>query len=183
MISNNAQRAFGEMLVQGIKASLLASPDEPIAVTPVAQVEGIAASEIVMLSISSYFFRLVVLVYFTPDEQTKAHFARLNKVPVSAMDAQALVDAIHECGNICCGSINRALSAVFPHVGMSTPNIMDKRCAHYRGVLESSHEQHVAIAIPGGPRLHASLCIKEFADLDFEIEAVPVEAGGELEMF
>lgn len=171
------------MLTQGIKASLLVSPDDPVEITPIADVTGIAASKIVMLSVSSYYFRLMVLIYFTPDEQTKAHFASINKVAASAMDEQAFIDAIHECGNICCGNVNRALARVFPHVGMSTPNIIDRQCALYRSVLDSTHEQHVAITIPGGPSFHASVCCKAYRELDFEAVVVEEESTGALEMF
>lgn len=183
MISHNAKQALGEMLRQGIKASLLVSPDDPVTITPVEEVGGMAASKIVILSVSSYLFRLMALIYFTPDELTKAHFARINKVSASAMDEQSFNDAILECGNICCGSINRALARVFPHVGMSTPNIIDKQCALYRGVLDSSYEQHVAIAIPDGPTFYASVCIKEYEDLDFEADVAEEAVSGELEMF
>jgi CheY-specific phosphatase CheX len=126
---------------------------------------------------------LLVLIYFTPDALTKAHFAALNKMDVQNMDAQAFTDAISECGNICCGSLNRELAIQFPHVGMSTPNIIDRRCARYLGALGSTHQQHFDIAIPQGPQFHASLCISEFEDLDFDIQISETQSSGELEMF
>jgi hypothetical protein len=183
MISQNAQRSLSQILQQGIKASLLASPLDSVAIEPVADTSGFSCTQIVVLSVSSYLFRLLVLIYFTPDALTKAHFATLNKMDVQSMDARAFADAIGECGNICCGSLNRELAMQFPHVGMSTPNILDRQCALYLGALGSTYQQHFDISIPQGPRLHASLCISEFEDLDFDIQISETNSGGELEMF
>jgi len=183
MISQNAQRSLSEILQQGIRASLLASPLDPVEIEPVADASGFSSTQIVVLSVSSYLFRLQVLIYFTPDTLTKAHFATINKIDLQNMDAKAFADAISECGNICCGSLNRELVMQFPHVGMSTPNIIDRRCALYLGVLGSTYQQHFDISIPQGPRFHASLCISEFEDLDFDIQISETQSGGELEMF
>lgn len=183
MISQNAQRSLSQILQQGIKASLLASPLDPVVIEPVADPSGFSCTQTVVLSVSSYHFRLLVLIYFTPDALTKTYFAALNKMDEQSMDAQAFADAISECGNICCGSLNRELAIQFPHVGMSTPNIIDRRCALYLGVLGSTYQQHFDISIPQGPRFHASLCVNEFEDLDFDIQINETQSGGELEMF
>jgi len=126
---------------------------------------------------------MLVLIYFSPDELTKAHLASINRVDVTTMDTQTFFDVISECGNICCGSVNRDLAQVFPHVGMSTPNIVDKQCAHHLDVLGSSYQHHFAVTIPQGPRFHASLCLTEFEDLDFDIQVPEQQSSGELEMF
>lgn len=183
MISQNAQYSLGQMLQHAIKASLLASPGDPIAIQSVADTSRFSSTQMVILSVSSYFFRLMVLIYFTPDELTKAHFAAIHGMDVTAMDAQAFSDAISECGNVCCGSLNRDLTQKFPHVGMSTPNIIDSRCALYLGALGSSHQQHFDISIPDGPRFHASLCVCAFEELDFVIAPLQEQRNGELEMF
>ena len=183
MISQNAQHSLGKMLQHAIKTSLLASPQDPISIESVADTEQFSSTQIVILSVSSYFFRLMVLIYFTPDDVTKAHFAAINRMSIATMDAQAFSDAISECGNICCGSLNRDLASRFPQVGMSTPNIIDKRCAHYLGALGSSHQQHFDIVIPDGPRFQVSLCINAFEDLDFVIDTSEEHINGELEMF
>lgn len=183
MLSSNAQRSLTQILHQGLKAGLLVSPDDPIEITPVDDNSAFASAQFVILSVSSYLFRLAVLIYFSPDEQTKSHFAAINKVDAQNMDVQAFEDAISECGNICCGSLNRELVAAFPHVGMSTPNILDRQCAQYLSVLGSTFQQHYDVTIPDGPRFHASLCFNAFAALDFDIQIVENESSGELEMF
>lgn len=174
---------MGHMLRQGVCASLLVSPQDPVEFTTTLGVDHIHTSKIVMLSVSSYCFRLVLLIHFSPDEATRNHFSKINKLTASEMNDQAFGDAISECGNICCGSINRALAKSFPHVGMSTPNIVDRQCANYLSLLGGTFEEHVDIILPGGPKLHASLCVSEFEDLDFEMAAGEDESNGELEMF
>lgn len=183
MISPNAQRSLSQLFQHGLKTGLQASPQAPIKISPAADTSHFASAQIVVLSVSSYFFRMLVLIYFTPDDVTKQYLAALSKLDIEAMDAKALADAISECGNICCGSINRDLSQQFPHVGMSTPNILDRRCAHYLSALGSSFQLHFDIAVPQGAQFHASLCISEFVDLDFDVQTVEQQSLGELEMF
>ncbi|MES2948060.1 MAG: hypothetical protein V4858_05895 [Pseudomonadota bacterium] len=81
-----------------------------------------------MLTVASFLFRLPVLIYFSSDEATQGHFARINNIDPSEMSAQAFLDVIGECGNICCGTLNRELVLVCPHVAMSTPNIIEREC-------------------------------------------------------
>jgi hypothetical protein len=183
MISQAARTAMGGMLRQGVRASLLVSPEDSIEFVATLGVGHIQTTHIVMLSVSSYCFRLVLLIHFSPDEATRNHFSKLNKVVASDMNDQAFTDAISECGNICCGSINRGLAKIFPHVGMSTPNIIDRQCANSLALLGGTFEEHVDIILPGGPKLHASLCVSEFEDLDFDVAAGEEESSGELEMF
>lgn len=64
------------------------------------------------------------MIYFTPDEATRANFAR----------------------------INRDLARTFRHRGMSTPNTLDRQCLRYLPKLGGSHERHFAIAPPAGHR-------------------------------
>lgn len=183
MISQNAKQSFNQMLERALRAGLLVSPDGPVEIMPVSDVSRFCATQMVILSVSSYFFRMLVMVYFTDDDVTRLHFATLNKVDVATLDARAFVDAVNERGNICCGSVNRDLAQVFPHVGMSTPNIIDKQCAHHLDVLGSSYQRHLDVIVPDGPRFHASLCITEFEDLDFDLQIAEPQGNGELEIF
>jgi hypothetical protein len=136
------------------------------------------------LTVSSYLFRLMVMFHFTPDAATFAHFAQLNHASVDEMSEQECMDAIAERGNLCCGILNRDLAAYFPHIGMSTPNVIDRHCAAYLKMLNCGHIQHFAIDIDQVTRLHVSLCVSDYADIDFTADT---EAGGnntgELELF
>lgn len=183
MISDKTKESLRSVFERALRTSLLSSIDHSVKIAQVPDVSHFSASQAVILSISSYFFRMVVVIYFTPDERTKAHFASINKLDAATMGSQSFIDTICECGNICCGSVNRDLSRIFPQVGMSTPNIVDAQCARHLNVLGSSHQLHLDIAIPDGPCFHASLCVTEFENLDFDIAEPEEESNGELEMF
>lgn len=183
MISVAAVRALDHMLEQGLTAALRADAADAVSLTELPNVSQITTQRMVVLSVSSYEFRLVVMLHFSPDEATRMHFARINRLAPEDMDGDAFTDAINECGNVCCGTINRDLARSFRHVGMSTPNTLDRQCLHYLSKLAGSHERHFAIATPGGARFFASLCLTAFAPLDFDAATHADEGSGELEMF
>ncbi|MBK7052562.1 MAG: hypothetical protein IPH54_18775 [Rhodoferax sp.] len=184
MISDSAREGFNRLLLQSLKGSLAPSTDDAFELTVLPDLGEVKESKFVILTISSYLFRLMVLIYFSPDETTKEHFARINNVPVAEMNEQAFFDAIAERGNICCGILNRDLGHYFPHMGLSTPNILDKECSSKLDVLGCGHIQHVRVDINSSVHFHASICVCDYADLDFVVEVSEEEdSTGELEMF
>lgn len=184
MISSHARQGFDHLLTQAIKTSLLTSAEDTCEVTVLSDQSEITDTRIVMLTVSSFLFRMMVLIYFTPDDATKAYFARRNNLPESDMSQQVLYDAIAEYGNICCGILNRDLGAYFPHIGMSTPNIIDKNCATYLSVLGGNHVKHLKVSLNDAALFHVSLCVCDYADLDFVVDMnQEAEQTGELELF
>lgn len=184
MISTNARNGFDHLLIQGFKGALAAQPDDTCDIGSVPDLSGVKDTKCVVLTISSYLFRLMVLIYFTPDTPTKAHFSRASKIDASAMSEQALIDAISECANMCCGALSRDLSRVFPHIGMSTPNILDKESSSSLHTLNCGHIQHFTVDINKATRFHASLCVSDYADLDFVVDTTASDvSSGELELF
>jgi hypothetical protein len=181
-ISANAKVGFDYMLTQGVKGGLGAS-DDSVEVKILPEGTEFNETKIVVLTVSSYLFRLMVLIYFTPDDATKEHFARINRMQRADMDEKAFVDAISEAGNMSVGSLNRELARVFPHIGMSTPNIIDKNCSNYLHVLKCGHIQNFEICINQSTIFHATLCVCEYDDVDFSVDTTAVEDTGELEMF
>ena len=119
MISNRARDSFDQMLMLGIKASMGGSAPETCEVAVLANPKEIRETTVVMLTVASFLFRLSVVIYFSSDDATKTHFASLNNIDPTEMSDQAFLDALRECGNICCGTLNRELARVCPHVAMS----------------------------------------------------------------
>jgi len=182
-LSQDAQDGFDLLLAQALRASLVPA-DAAAQMTMLADLDGIDERQMVVLTVSSYLFRVMVMFHFTPDAATRAHFARLNKVAPGDLGEQAFMDAIAECGNLCCGVLNRDLGNFFPHLGMSTPNVIDSRCAAYLQTLNATHVRHVAVDIPDTRRFHVSLCISAYADMDFTASAQEIAVDtGELELF
>lgn len=184
MISNSARDGFDYMFMQGIKGGLMATPDDHCTISVLPDLTEVKETKLVILTVSSYLFRLMVMIYFTPDQATKEHFARVNKTTVEDMDLQAFDDAISECGNISCGILNRELAHFFPNIGMSTPNILDKDCSSYLDILNLGHVRHLRVDINEAIHFHASLCVCAYADLDFAVDIREEAAStGELELF
>lgn len=184
MISNKATNSFDQMLVLGIKASMGEGSPDACAVEVLPNPQDIEETQVVMLTVASYVFRLLVLIYFSPDESTKAHFANITHVDPSEMSEQAFLDAIQECGNICCGTLNRELVRVFPHVGMSTPNIIERECVTHLANLPGGHLQHFRATNSAGRNFYFGICVRDFANIDFDWAPVEEEvAAGEMEFF
>jgi hypothetical protein len=184
MISQRATDSFDQMLVLGIKASMGSASSEDCVIEVLPKPQDIQETQVVMLTVASYVFRLLVLVYFSPDEATKAHFADITHVDPSEMNEQAFLDVIRECGNICCGTLNRELVRVFPHVGMSTPNIIERECVSYLEALQGGHLQHFRATKTTGQNFYFGICVRDFANIDFEwAPAEEVVEAGEMEFF
>ena len=183
MLSQSAKDGFDLLLRQSLKNSIVPSGTEA-QISTLPESADFPEKQMVVLTVSSYLFRLMVMFYFSPDAATRGHFARLNNIDEEAMSEQTFMDAIAESGNLCCGILNRDLGNFFPHIGMSTPNVIDKNCAAYLQKLNSQHIQHFAIDMDGSPRFHVSLCVSAYADIDFSVSAEALGSDtGELELF
>jgi CheY-specific phosphatase CheX len=184
MISNRAQNSFDQMLMLGIKASMGGTSPETCEVEVVANLNSIRETNVVMLTVSSFLFRMSVLVYFSSDDATRSHFAAVNNVAIAEMNDQAFLDAIRECGNICCGTLNRELARVYPHVAMSTPNIIERECVNHLESLNGGHLQHFRAKTGSDKPFHVTLCVRDYADIDFEWTMVQdTTSAGEMEFF
>jgi CheY-specific phosphatase CheX len=184
MISTNARNGFDHLLVQGLKAAFLVQPEDTCEVSLEPNLQAVKDTKCVVLTVSSYLFRLMVLTYFTPDASTKVHFSRANRIHASEMSDAALVDAVSEFANMCCGALSRDLSRVFPHIGMSTPNIIDKECSLSLDRLNCGHIQHFKLDINKSKHFYVSLCVSDYADLDFVVDTAPADvSSGALELF
>ncbi|MBK9345291.1 MAG: hypothetical protein IPN06_02090 [Burkholderiales bacterium] len=184
MISTRAQKNFDQMLTLGIKASLGGSASDLCEVEPVATLKDITESHAVMITVASFLFRLSVLIYFSPDEATRRHFVGVEGDDPTTKDDQAFFDAIRESCNVCCGSLNRELATVFPHVAMSTPNIIERECGSHLETLKGGYLQHFRATTGAGSQFYVTLCVRDYAAVDFEW-TMPEEAesSGELEFF
>jgi hypothetical protein len=184
MISQRAQDGFDHTVMSALRGGLAASPDAPCDVAVISDPQAITEQKMVVLTVSSYLFRAMVLIYFTLNKATREHFAAIHKASADTMSDAEFLDVIGECGNICCGALNRELAQHFPHVGMSTPNILDRHCVNYLPDLDASYIRHFRVQVHKGFAMHASLCVCDYADLDFAVDTTQAEeSNGELEMF
>jgi hypothetical protein len=184
VITERAKSSFDHLVVSSIKTSM---PVESASVTvePMDSLDKIKEKKIVILTVSSYLFRAIVIIYFKADAATRAAFNRNAAEDAEELSLEDFYDRIAECGNACCGSINRGLGTQFPHVGMSTPNIIDKDCIRYADQLDCGFKRHYKITLEGSLTMYASLFVADYGTVDFYIDPVVEEdvSSGELEMF
>lgn len=138
----------------------------------------------VMLSVAMVECRMVLFIYFSHDNATRNHLAIMQGKAPQALDGQAFLDGMSECGNIACGTLNRDLGQVFTHLGMSTPAVVDSECARHLGILRHAHQRHYVLALQTQVRFHATLCICPYVPLDFNVTPhTETASSGELELF
>ncbi len=183
---SDAARTSFDLLVQAALARNLAGEGEHAQVQVVTEFpRKTKDKKAVVLTIASDMFRLVLALHVRLDAEGKAHFARLNRVDAAEWSEQAFHDAVAECGNVCCGALNRELGRYFVNVGMSTPNLLDREALAYVEALGKGHRR--LFQVNGlSVDFYATLFVAPFAPIDFraEMEAQPDEVdAGELEMF
>lgn len=184
MISQSAKSAFDHLMSRALKGALCASPEDRCEVEIIDGTKAITEKKVVLLTVSSYLFRVMTLLYFTLDRNTQQHFAAIHRVAPETMNESDYADVIGECGNIFCGALNRELAQHFPHLGMSTPNVLDRHCVDYLDELNAGYVKHFKVRINDALTMHASLCVCDFADIDFTVDMTQTEeSNGELEMF
>ena len=184
MITERGKASFGHLLVSSLKSGMPVG-GASVAVDPIANLDKIKEKNIVILTVSSYLFRAMVILYFKPDAATRAYFNRNAAEGAPELADEEFYDRVAECGNICCGALNRGLVEHFPHVGMSTPNFIDRDCMHYTDMLACGLENHYTITLDGSLKMYASLCVADYGKVDFHVDPAAQEdqSVGELEMF
>ena len=181
MISQRTKASIDSIASAALREALSSDFDCAVAVV---DSDEISASMAVMLTVSSYDFRMTILLHFTLDDAIRGHFTDSEPEATHTGTNESCIDAICERANIFCGGINRALALHYPHVGMSTPNVLESRCVHHITELNVGHVRHFRINIANKVSMHASLCICAFAEMDFEIGSEAEQPNnGELEMF
>lgn len=198
MITDRAKTSLDLLMQQALRGGL-AGPAGPCRVEPVATLEKIRQKRMVVLTVSSYQFRLLAILHFRDDAATRAFFAGGASAgdgagesgePARAMDERTFLDLVGERGNMICGALNRELGRHFLHVGMSTPNVIDRESMRYVSLLGCGLERHYRLALPDGLEMHASLCVTAYGQVDFHVDPPPADAeaaeeagAGELELF
>jgi len=184
MITQQTEVALDFLVSGALKSALPAACAEPGSVSIVADAKEIAGKKVVLLTMSTYVFRIVTMLYFTLDEPTVRYFGGAEATETQRMSDADCIDSICECANTFCGALNREVARNFPHIGMSTPNVLDRHCVDYLHELDAGYAKHFKVQVSDSFALYASVCVCDFAHLDFTVDQTRVdEAVGELELF
>ena len=184
-ISERARQGLDHFVAAAVKNSLVASGES--CQLDAADDADPKESDIAMLTVSSYMFRVLMFIHFDRDPATRAYIAALTGVPVDEMTGERYVDAMMERGNLCCGAFNRDLAVFYPHIGMSTPCMLKRNSAEHIQAVHPDYSRRFRAELAPGVVMHFSIALCAFDDLDFAFEpraaADEVETAGELEMF
>lgn len=135
------------------------------------------AKNMVVLTISSLHFRLLMMFHIDETPQAQAYFT-------GGAEDRSFREVFYETANLCCGVVNQELLKHFPDLGMSTPFTLDSRCALFLRELDPGLTARYAIVINESLRLSATLCLCDYASMDFAWDDSAVEeVSGELELF
>jgi hypothetical protein len=201
-ISERARSGFDRFVIEATQRAFGLPQSE--CTVALSEAAALGEHEVVMLTVSSYRFRILLFIHFERDRATQNHMAALGHTaapdPMAAPDhttaaatnhlgerlrEERFDDAMMERGNLCCGALNRELSRFFPHLGMSTPCILPGSSMEHLSSLHPSITRHYQAELGPGVALHLTLAICAFADIDFAFgdERAGMPAGGELELF
>lgn len=182
-LSQRTRDSLDSMMVVGLRQSIAQShPGTQICAVP--EVPQTLLTHMAVLSIASYSFRIITALHFAHDLRTREWIASVIGMDEPAMGQQQFIDAIGEIGNMCCGAMNRELGAFYDCLGLSTPQILNIRSLPHMAQIGTDHLQHFRIDMLEDMPLHASLCAKAYAPMDFHWQMPEVqEAAGDLELF
>jgi len=136
-------------------------------------------NHMLLITISSFVFRLIVIFRIIDDPATRAYYLRVDS-------AQTLDEVFAEVVNMCGGALSRELSANFPHLAMSTPCTVSERCMVFLSELRPQHLSRCGITINESVQLQATLCMCCSRPIEVATAASAAEADhgiGELELF
>lgn len=183
-VSDRARSGFDHFVAQSTRNALMLAGCS----CEVAQADDAVPpqKEVVMFTVSSYRFRVLLLIHFDRDAATREHFASLCGVTPDEMNDERFVDAVMERGNLFCGAFNRDLAHFYPHLGMSTPCILQRHSVSHIESVKPAFARRYKAGMGAGVAMHVTVALCTFIDIDFAFEPSAVEdteTAGELELF
>jgi hypothetical protein len=184
MISEQAKTGFDHIFTKAVQVNIALSDEDDCEIISVDNLEEINEVEFVVITISSTYFKLLILFHFNSnDEDIKKYFVKNSDLEEA--DNSLFRDAFQESCTICCGAMNRDLHKNYHFLGMSTPYVLLGECSPFISALNPGYINHYKITINHSLVLHATLCVCDFDVVDFEVDASKNQDDdtGELELF
>ena len=179
MISEQAKQGVNHIFTKAVKANLVVEHSDCVEVAqlPDAGFSDLPGKNIVVLTISSYLFRLLIIFHVDADRSTEAHFTKFQP-------ERSFHEVFGEFGNLCVGAMNRDMGNHFLHLGMSTPYVLESRSLPFLNELKPGYIARHQIGINNDVSLHATLCLCAYAPIDFRVDMSAVEEEtGTIELF
>jgi hypothetical protein len=179
MLSPQTTQNITDAFRRAAAATLVRRPSDTCSIAPASgpALGADAARKLLMITISSFSFRLLVSFQISQDQPTHDYY--------TAEVHGTLDEVFAEAANMCCGAFGRELSSRFKHLAMSVPYGLESHCLEFLSALEPRFQASCDITINAAAQIRATLCLYCNRPLEF-IPAAVIEAnhvGGELEMF
>lgn len=178
MLSEQTKRNFEDAFRRAAAASLVRSSGDvcDIERVPMREFTDKPGKKLLLVTISSFVFRLSTIFQVSQNDATRAYYCGTADLSVD--------EAFAEFANMCCGALNRELASEFPHLAMSIPYALNRRCFAFLDELKPQFHSTFNITINNSIKLQATLCMCCLTPIEFVPTAVEVNHdGGELELF
>ena len=177
MLSERTVRNLSDAFQRSARATLVREAGDQCAIVPAASSCAESRSgRILLMTISSFTFRLVIMFQVADGEPTRDYYA-------AGAAGKTLDETFCEFANMCCGALGRELHAQFPHLGMSIPYLLEWQCAQHLHELNPRLLSSFDLTIQGAARVKATLVLCCEHPLEFDPPMVEAAAaGGELEL-
>lgn len=170
MVSQDAKNSLNSLLNLCLHESLRCEAVNDWNLRTISNESEIAGKEIYMLTISSYEFRIFLVLHFDNDKQVRNYVANAIKIPPESMTEQRFYDYLGEVGNAFCGIFKRELGKHFPHLGMSTPNRLASISLKHLDTWTFDYDAHLKASAGDDLKFFGSMYVSAFGDLDFRVK-------------
>jgi CheY-specific phosphatase CheX len=160
----------------------------------VEQLDQVRHDRCIVLTISSFKFRIMCLLHLSMDAANRTFVAEATSTRPDELDDSVYTDYLLEMSNSFCGNLKRHLQSSCPPLGMSTPNFLDRASLELGEAFKPTYSVHararVAANSPALFSASALVCVKD--DDDFSLQHYQEHVGevntqadssGELELF
>ncbi len=166
----------------------------PWVIGKVETLEELAHPQCIIVTISSFKFRIMCLLHVSLDATTRQFVAEATSTRLDAQQESDVIDYLLEMSNSFCGTLKRHLQGNCPPLGMSTPNLLDRTSLKFDEAVSLSLGAHArAQTAPNEPAIFAaSILVNVRQDGDFNLPSyqeyfrelnTQAESFGELELF
>ena len=179
MISGNAKDSFDRIFRKAAQARLPLDSADTCEIAPLDEA-GLGATkdtQVVVLTISSIVFRMLLILHFDETDDIRNYYLK-------EASERPFQEVFLEICNLCCGAMNQELLRYFPDLGMSTPYVLSARCLPHLRELKPAFLSSYSVTLNGSVQLAATVCVCAHAPIDFVADtSVVEETSGELELF
>ncbi|HEY6927384.1 MAG TPA: hypothetical protein VI653_28170 [Steroidobacteraceae bacterium] len=177
-VSEASKANLEQALHRALLSHLVRDPADTCVISRAASSpESEATGKLVLVTISSFEFRLLVIFHVGEDQVMSSYFAR-------GETSRTVEEAFYEIANMCCGALNRDMNRDFHHLAMSIPYTLSAHCGAYLADLRPDYVVAANVTINDTVRLSLTLCLCCSAAVSFESTELQLEAdAGALELF